>query len=411
MLSWLGSRYAAGYLVHIRGGGLDKTFPALRSGEGKFSLPLKEIWKDWLKLNTLYTWRTASCEGSESGELVCEDEKTKKIQWSDSQTFRTTGAPPTNMKFEPANAEGEVGFPLTILWDEMPGAASYALEAPSIAPRILRASKSTVDFAASIFRQGGTYAISVKTCADEKGETCGNPATAQFTTATLRPPIITQPETGKTEFIPSIAAKWDKVFGANGYEHQLLYAAAEPEETAECKAGVGSAAKGTTPSVSAVIYARCEGQYSLQIRGCIDNGCKEESGKGQWSNALTFTIEELPGAAGGGLIPCDRTANNPNTPWDDREPCGIEHIFLGIKTIIDFLLFRAAPIILVLLTMATGVVFYTSFGKAFTMAQIMSLWKAAGIGLILISFAWLIVNLFLGLVGYDISIFGKWYEL
>jgi len=43
-------------------------------------------------------------------------------------------------------------------------------------------------------------------------------------------------------------------------------------------------------------------------------------------------------------------------------------------------------------------------------AKVKSLWKAAGIGLAIIFFAWTIVSFLLTLFGYQVGIFGLWYE-
>jgi hypothetical protein len=397
ILAWEGARHAAAYWVNFQGNGLNENFRVPRVEEGKSNLPLKEIWEENLKLDTLYYWQVATCSKTECGD------------WSEIITLRTTGALPTNVKLEPSNESGEISFPFTISWDDMPGAASYAIKAPDInlSETLLKPEK-ILYFEPPYPQQGGTYAVSIKTCADEEGKVCGEATQTQFTVASLKPPVLTQPKTGEPESIPSIHAKWHEVFGANAYEHQLTYTTAEPEETAECKSLVGSVTKGTSPSPSATISALCAGQYSLQVRGCIDEACQKDPGLGQWSSPLTFAVKE---GAVGGLIPCGRPANNPNTPWDDREPCEIKHLFLLIKVILDFLLFRLVPIALVVLALYSGIMFYLSLGGVKALTQVISLWKSVGLGLIITFFAWTMVNVFLKLIGYQIGIFGNWYEL
>ena len=46
-----------------------------------------------------------------------------------------------------------------------------------------------------------------------------------------------------------------------------------------------------------------------------------------------------------------------------------------------------------------------------TMARVISLWKATGIGLGIVFFAWTIVNILLKLTGFNIGIFGNWYQI
>ena len=367
-----------------------------RVEEGEAELPLKEIWEKNLKFNTIYHWQVAVCSKTECGD------------WSKIITLRTTGAPPTNIKIEPKSETGKVGFPLTVLWDDMPGVASYAFEIPEISlSKTLSEPKIVLDFTPS-FQQGKSYTVSIKTCADEQGETCGEPATTSFIVATIDPLVVTQPEQGKTEFIPSISVRSEEVFGANVYQYRLRYTAADPGETAECKAKVGSETEKIISGSSGVLSASCAGQYSLQARGCMEPTCSVEQGQGKWNDPLTFEIQDQPGGAG--LIPCGQSARG-NNPWDAREPCQIKHLFLLIKIIIDFLLLRVIPLIVVLLTITTGIIFYTSLGEIMTMARVISLWKATGIGLGIVFFAWTIVNILLKLTGFNIGIFGNWYQI
>ena len=131
---------------------------------------------------------------------------------------------------------------------------------------------------------------------------------------------------------------------------------------------------------------------------------------------LEKVAEEIPGILAGigerkgGLIPCGRTSDNPDTPWDETESCGIKHIFIMLKLIINFLLFKLAPIALILLAAASGVIFYFSLkmGAADPLIRIKSLWKAAGIGFGILLFSWVIINLIITSAGYQL---GPWWQL
>lgn len=409
-LSWRGDRYAAGYLLNIQGPGMNKEFPRLLFSD--FSLD--DIWSDWLALDTRYNWRAASCEGSATSTtgLICEDETTGSVKWSDTISFLTTGAPTANIGLEPFNSQGQVGLPLIISWDPVPGAASYNYEIPGIKSSVLRSPnlenpQITLFFEPPYLQQGQTYDVLIKTCADEAGLAfCGAPTAAQFTVAPLEAPTVS----AENLFIPSIKAIASEVFGANAYQYQLLYTSTAPDETAECQAKIGSATESVARSAQNTIFARCAGQYELRVRGCIDDSCAESSGWGQWGGPLSLTIQEQ---GGGGLIPCGRGANDDATSWDERDPCGIKHIFLLIKILLDFLMFRLTPIALVLLTLYSGVIFYLALptGAAEPLAKIKSLWKAAGIGLLITFFAWLAINTFLGFIGFNVGIFGNWYNI
>ena len=67
--------------------------------------------------------------------------------------------------------------------------------------------------------------------------------------------------------------------------------------------------------------------------------------------------------------------------------------------------------ILVLLVIATGVVYYFSMGAPTTMAKVKSILKSAGMGYAIIFLAWIIINLILSILGYKIGIFGKWWQI
>ncbi len=114
-----------------------------------------------------------------------------------------------------------------------------------------------------------------------------------------------------------------------------------------------------------------------------------------------------------GLIPCGRTVNIDNTPWDETERCQIKHIFIMLFSLVDFFLWKLIPLILVLLAVASGVIFYFSakLEAATPIAKAKSVWRAAGIGLAIIFFAWTIVSFFLTLFGYQVGIFGHWWQI
>ncbi|KPJ73703.1 hypothetical protein AMJ48_00720 [Parcubacteria bacterium DG_74_1] len=113
-----------------------------------------------------------------------------------------------------------------------------------------------------------------------------------------------------------------------------------------------------------------------------------------------------------GLVPCGRTSNHPDTPWDETERCQIKHLFIMVYVIIDFFLWKAIPIILALLALASGAIFYFSLQaqNPEPLATVKSLWKAAGIGLVVVLLAWTAISLFLGIFGYRVGIFGTWWQ-
>lgn len=113
-----------------------------------------------------------------------------------------------------------------------------------------------------------------------------------------------------------------------------------------------------------------------------------------------------------GLVPCGRATDFDDTPWDETESCQIKHLFIMAYVIVDFFLWKAIPIILVLLVLASGAIFYFSLQaqNPEPLATVKSLWKAAGIGLAVVFLAWTAISFFLGIFGYQVGIFGTWWQ-
>lgn len=361
-----------------------------------------------LSLNTSYKWKVKSCWDYESKK--CEE------IFSEEWYFKTTGQPP-NLVYPLSGAQG-VTIPIAFDWQDVPGAKSYILKVAGDGLNLeqpVDKSEFSLEFLDFPVRQETIYSWQVKTCAWEKGA-CGQYANLQnFKTFRLPPPQNPSPENNGQLFTDEKYVSWANVLGAKSYQYQIKYLSLAAEEKDEnCLPLVGKElfeTPKTIPANADYVTLSCLGNYQWQVRSCLDKDCQETS---NWSGPLSFVFLESSEAAGkGGLVPCGRTVNNPKTPWNEREPCQIKHVFLLIKTIIDFFLFRAAPIILVLLTAATGAMFYFSIsaGAAAPLARVKSLWKSAGIGLGIIFFAWTIVNIVLKLVGYQIGIFGNWYQL
>ena len=148
----------------------------------------------------------------------------------------------------------------------------------------------------------------------------------------------------------------------------------------------------------------------------MDAGCQET---GDLGPVWRFELLQSGGPGGGGfvgsltggLVTCGRTFDDPNTLWNEREPCQIKHIFILIKTIIDFLLWKLAPLLLVFLLVYTGAIYYLAMGAPEAIARVKSLWRAAGIGYLLIFLAWNIISFILTLFGYKVGVFGPWWKI
>ena len=113
-----------------------------------------------------------------------------------------------------------------------------------------------------------------------------------------------------------------------------------------------------------------------------------------------------------GLVPCGVGTDNPDTPgWNETEPCQLKHFFLLIKNLIDFTLWKMVPLIVAIMVVATGVIFYFQFGDVSTLATVRRIWHYIGIGVLILLFSWLFLNFLLGILGFNVNIFGRWTEI
>jgi len=360
-----------------------------------------------LSLNTLYKWKVKSCWDYEAEK--CEP------KFSEEWYFKTTGQPP--QLTHPAPDEQRVVIPVNFKWEDVPGAESYILKVSGgelNLEEILDKPEFSLDY--PDVKMLTNYSWQVKTCAWEKGKgACGQySALRDFKTFRLPPPQNPFPKNKGQLFTDEKYASWQEVPGAKAYQYKMVYLSLAEEETDKaCFSLVGQEVvqQKTVGSQNDFLPLICLGEYQWQARSCLDKNCQETS---DWSNSWSFSfLQPSDRTIVGGLVPCGKTVNNPETPWNEREPCQIKHIFLLIKVIIDFLLFRAAPIILVLLALTTGVMFYFSMstGETTPIIRVRRLWKSTGIGLGIIFFAWTIVNIALKLIGYQVGIFGNWYQI
>lgn len=214
--------------------------------------------------------------------------------------------------------------------------------------------------------------------------------------ASLEPPTLIYPTSADSPvYAGEIEFRWTDP-GANFYKYHIDLPSGEAKEE-------------TIISSSKRISDLELGNYSWAVCSCNDVGGED---CGIWSKREGFAIVSAPPEFLGGLVPCGRKYDDPQTPdINESEPCSFKHIFLLFKNILDFLLWRLGLIVLGLLVLATGVIFYFSLGAPATMARVKSLLKSAIVGYGIIFLAWLIINWVLIILGYRIGIFGKWWQV
>lgn len=206
---------------------------------------------------------------------------------------------------------------------------------------------------------------------------------------TLNSPTIIFPTAADSPILAGqIKFEWSDV-GANFYEYFINL----PD---------GSSKQGVIGSNSVKIYDLKLGKHSWAVRSCDDSNCQTA---GNWSSTppIEFEIISAPKEQLKGLVPCGRLYDDPETTILESEPCQFQHIFWLLKNVLDFILWRLGLIALVLLTMATGLVFYFSVGGPETLVKAKSIMNSAIVGYIIIFLAWLAVNLILKLLGYTLD--------
>lgn len=204
--------------------------------------------------------------------------------------------------------------------------------------------------------------------------------------------------------------KWDRVEGASYYQYTIDYLSKSPEEQSQnCDSLVGQKIVPITTISSNGVSPRlnCLGTYGWAVRACSDQSCTDGS---EWSSLWKFNLVQGV-AISGGLVPCGRSYDDPNTDYNERDQCGLKHIFLLLKNVLDFILWRLGLIILVLLILLNGVMTYFSFGSPEAMIKVKQLLKSAISGYALILLGWCIINMILAIIGYKVDIFGRWFQI
>jgi len=166
----------------------------------------------------------------------------------------------------------------------------------------------------------------------------------------------------------------------------------------------------TVLSTSDTRYGLETGNYRWRVSSCNN---KEGTGCGEWSETQTFKIVPAPPGATGGLIPCGRQYDDTiATPYiDESKPCGIPHLVLLLKNLLDFVLWRLGLLVIAVMAVVTGAITYFSFGSPNIILQVKSIWKSVLVGYLIALFAWFAVNVLLNILGFKVQLFGTWWQL
>jgi len=394
-LGWesLGKKGINSYRYEIKKGEelvLDNFTPATTT-----AVYFDSLWR-YLEFNQVYSWKIRSCWDEEGNN--CETE-------GNESTFKTTGAPPTLNEggTGPVDNATNVIVPTKLNWDNMPGALSYYYEISTAPNFSLLVATNTTDYLKSEdsadypkLKTETQYWWRVKTCADAQGRSCGEPTIITFITFELSTPSNPSPEDNGNLLTSGKYIGWEQVLGARFYQYKVDYGGAEKIPPTIF----------STNSALLPIDKMELGNYTWYVKACLDENCQES---GELAGPWKFNL--IQGECEKSLVPCGRDCDAPGTPYNERDSCQFKHLFLLLKNILDFLLWRLGLIIIVLLAVATGVIYYFSMGAPTTMVKVKSLLKSAGIGYGIVFLAWIIINLILAVLGFKVDFFGHWWQI
>jgi len=135
------------------------------------------------------------------------------------------------------------------------------------------------------------------------------------------------------------------------------------------------------------------------------------------SEAGDFTLQNLKVVYGelipistGGIVPCGRNDDNPDTPWKEDVPCNACHLILMIQLIVDFLL-KLVGVVALFVIVVSGLVYMLSVGNSSRMESAKTAVKYSLVGFSVIFVAWAVVSTILILFGYSDPLGGEWYTL
>ena len=116
----------------------------------------------------------------------------------------------------------------------------------------------------------------------------------------------------------------------------------------------------------------------------------------QCGNGVNGGLVSDPGSAGSGAVV-------------GQQSCGFVQLMQLINRIIDYLLFLIAPIIATCIILYAGILMLTSAGSTENVTKAKGLFSKAVIGLLVALMAWLIVKFLMTSLGYDTSIYPRFY--
>ena len=114
----------------------------------------------------------------------------------------------------------------------------------------------------------------------------------------------------------------------------------------------------------------------------------------------------------GGLVPCGLQTDNPNTPYDETDPCTLCHLLILIDNIIDFFIFKLVPPIALLMITVAALMFIFSMDNPETISRAKRIISSVLIGMVIVYASYSLVGWFLvsiGLADWVENIYRDWW--
>lgn len=112
----------------------------------------------------------------------------------------------------------------------------------------------------------------------------------------------------------------------------------------------------------------------------------------------------------GGLVPCGRLSDDPNTTWNEQEDCKICHAILVVNNITDYLI-KIAAIIAILMIVIGGILYIFSAGDTSKVTTAKTAIAKSLFGFLVVFIAWVAVNVGMILFGFEDPLGdGSWHK-
>lgn len=112
----------------------------------------------------------------------------------------------------------------------------------------------------------------------------------------------------------------------------------------------------------------------------------------------------------GGLIPCGKNCDDPDTAWIETNKCDLCSLFLMGQIFIEFLVKISGVAALIAIAIG-GFMYVFAAGSQSSIEKAKSMIKYALLGFIVVFIAWAVVDSILATAGYIDPIGGKWYTM